>query len=613
MSVHEKQETFLDALLRTPRVGSVNGSPDTKWVVWNWINLEPVMDLYVTQSDGSGLIKKLTDFGQNTHFCSWTMDNRHIIASHDYDGDERSRLYLVDIETCESKPLTPEHPDYYIYGGQIHPNGKYLVYTANYDFTRAQETEASPIYRQDLTTGERRILAQPKKPGRNVVEMNDAGTHIFYTRSDNDPGSVQLWLVDIEGNNDREILNFGSNSKVDASWHKNNKDILFIVEEGAYNRAGSYDIETDRITWIIDDPKRNITHIDNPYGTDLIKVREIEQAEYKTSFISADLAREIQLPATRTISPMIPLGQNRWLSKYFNSQQPDTMVIWDATSGEVIRDITNAFETLPYCQDDLSRATSYHWTSVDGVKIQGWLYRPQGKARGTVVSVHGGPTAHSADYFDREVQYYISRGLNVLDPNYRGSTGFDLEFQELIKKDGWGGKEQEDILEGIKALIHDGIAELYKIGITGTSYGGYSAWHAITHFPLEYLAAAAPICGMTDLIVDYETTRPDLRGYSEEMMGGSPSQVPEKYKERSPINFIQNIRGKLLIIQGARDPNVTPENVAAVEKELKKYSVPYEKLLFEDEGHGISKPKNQKILYTRIANFFEAAFLENKS
>ena len=113
---------------------------------------------------------------------------------------------------------------------------------------------------------------------------------------------------------------------------------------------------------------------------------------------------------------------------------------------------------------------------------------------------------------------------------------------------------------------------------------------------------------MTDLVVDYNTTRPDLRVYGEEMLGGSPNQSPEIYKDRSPINFIQNIKGKLLIVQGARDPNVTPENVRAAEEKLKEYNIPYNKLIFEDEGHGISRPKNQKVLYKRIADFFDVAF-----
>jgi len=199
-------------------------------------------------------------------------------------------------------------------------------------------------------------------------------------------------------------------------------------------------------------------------------------------------------------------------------------------------------------------------------------------------------------------------GFNVLDPNYRGSTGFSMEFREAIKTDGWGGREQDDIRVGIEALIAAGLTKVGKVGITGTSYGGYSSWCAITRFPPEIVAASAPICGMTDLVVDYETTRPDLRPYSEEMMGGSPNQVPERYYERSPIHFVGNIKGHLLIVQGLQDPNVTPENVRTVTDALQQAEVEYQLLTFEDEGHGISKPKNQKILYLRLLEFFESIF-----
>ena len=168
--------------------------------------------------------------------------------------------------------------------------------------------------------------------------------------------------------------------------------------------------------------------------------------------------------------------------------------------------------------------------------------------------------------------------------------------------------EQEDIRTGIEALIRAGVAEPGRVGITGTSYGGYSAWCAITRYGPDLVAAAAPICGMTDLVVDYHATRPDLRPYSEEMMGGSPTEVPDRYRERSPANFIENARGRLLIVQGLKDPNVTPDNVHAVTRELDRLGKPYELLTFEDEGHGISRPENLRILYPCLADFFERAF-----
>jgi dipeptidyl aminopeptidase/acylaminoacyl peptidase len=152
------------------------------------------------------------------------------------------------------------------------------------------------------------------------------------------------------------------------------------------------------------------------------------------------------------------------------------------------------------------------------------------------------------------------------------------------------------------------VAEPGRVGVTGTSYGGYSAWWAITHFGPEIVAAAAPICGMTDLALDYYATRPDLRPYSEEMMGGSPKDVPDRYRERSPIHSVENIKGELLIVQGLKDPNVTQDNVHAVTKALQRENVLYELLTFEDEGHGISRPKNLRVLYPRLADFFRRAF-----
>jgi dipeptidyl aminopeptidase/acylaminoacyl peptidase len=92
------------------------------------------------------------------------------------------------------------------------------------------------------------------------------------------------------------------------------------------------------------------------------------------------------------------------------------------------------------------------------------------------------------------------------------------------------------------------------------------------------------------------------------MMGGTPDQIPARYRERSPINHVGNIRGRLLIVQGMQDPNVTPENVEVVVEALHRENVPYDLLTFEDEGHGIARPRNLRALYPRLAEFFGSAF-----
>jgi dipeptidyl aminopeptidase/acylaminoacyl peptidase len=297
------------------------------------------------------------------------------------------------------------------------------------------------------------------------------------------------------------------------------------------------------------------------------------------------------------------------VARHYSATSPCELVRFtqDAKSPGDLASLTHVWDHTKLDPSHLTPAEDFRWRSEDGLEIQGWLYRAQPNPERAIIYIHGGPTWHSEDDVNAQIQYLVSRGFNVLDVNYRGSTGFGLKFREAIKEDGWGGREQVDIAAGAEALIRAGLAVPGRVGVTGTSYGGYSAWFQITHYPPEIIAAAAPICGMTDLVVDYDTTRPDIRPYSEEMMGGSPDQVPERYYDRSPINYVEKIQGQLLIVQGAQDPNVTPENVRQVAERLDTNRIPYRLLIFEDEGHGINKLVNQERLYLRLASFFDSA------
>ncbi len=596
----------IDSFLKTPRLYGAKVSPDLKWVAWVWANAGPSADVYVAPLDRAESPRKLTDFNQDTSVVSWTEDSRFIVVRHDYDGDERFRLYKIDVHSGEAFPLTEAHPSCFIRGGQITADGKYLIYGANYDFETRQETEPTTVYRQDLETGEIARLAQPEKPCFLWPQLNKQGSHIIYQKNDRHPQGEQVWMVDIEGKKDREILNFGDKVKVSASWHPNGEDVIFVSEADTYRKVGIFHVSDGSVKWILDDASRNIEEAYVPQGSERAVINEINNAQNSISLLDIASLKEAAFAELQILIPLAQISNELWVSKYYNSTQPGDLIIHDVH--QVIRSITEVFNRVGYAPSDLARAENYAWNSIDGLRVQGWLYRPGGQPVGTVVLVHGGPTAHSEDAWDMDIQYFVSQGFNVLDPNYRGSSGFGLSYQEAIKETGWGGKEQDDIIEGVKSLIKDGIAEDGKVGITGTSYGGYSAWFAITHFPKRYIAASIPICGMTDLVVDYETTRPDLRGYSEEMMGGSPTEIPERYRVGSPIHYIQNIQGRLLIVQGAKDPNVSLENVRVVEEALQKEGIKYDKLVFEDEGHGISRPENQKALLLRSVEFFKEAF-----
>jgi len=606
-------DPFLDQLLTLPEILDARLSPDGRGIACVWYRLLENADVFYIPTDGSKPPVALTHTPEATWFVSWTSDSCAVIVAEDHGGDERRRLFRVELEhPGVMLPLTEDCPSYYLRGGSLHPDGKTLFYGANYDFNAARLIESTWLYRHDLATGTRSAIARPAKPNYMVLGLNRQGTHLLYSRKDHHPAGRQYYLVDVNGENDREILNFGNRARVFARWLPDGENILVLSESTGgrpqeHTSLGIYHVPTRQIRWLIDDRQRSLESAwPSPDG--MVILDEIIDATHKPAALDPQSGSEKPFPAFP--GNLIPLGRSAegdWVARYYSATMPGELVRFKDTvkSVEDLQSLTHVWRHTDLDPGRLTAAESFSWKSVDGLKIQGWLYRARPNPRRAVLRIHGGPNRHAQDAFDAQIQYLVRRGFNVLSVNYRGSTGFGLKFREAIKEDGWGGREQSDIATGAEALIQAGMAKAGRIGVTGTSFGGYSAWHLITHYPREIIAAAAPVCGMADLVTDYETTRPDLRSLTEEMMGGRPDQLPEKYFARSPVNFFQLIQGDLFIVHGALDPNVTPANLHQICQRLEAFNIPYELLVFEDEGHGIDKPANQEILYTRLADFFE--------
>lgn len=605
-------DQLLDALLHLPSVEAAQLSPDRRWVAFAWYRATAHTDIFVVPADGAAPPTRLTATDHETTLVSWAADSRSLIVAEDHDGDERARLFRVVLDApLAMVPLTEDRPPYFLRGGQLSPDGRALYYSMNYDVASGAPTEASVLYRHDLESGERAPIGQARRASWAAPLLNSAGTHLLHVRVDRAPGGEQVHLVDVEGGEEREILSAGDARKVRAEWMPDGRRALFVAEaaDGAYQRVGLYDIVSGETRLLLDDPARSV---EAAWATrdGLVVVDEVRDARHYPLVIDPERGELRAFPRVDGDNTL-PIGRNAagaWVALRYSSSEPMDLVLITEEAGRAFAgSLTRVRERIRPGLGPLARAEELRWRSADGLEVQGWLYRAAPNPRRAVLYIHGGPTWHSEEWVNPQIQYLVRRGFTVLDVNYRGSTGYGLVFREAIKQDGWGGREQDDIRAAAQALIDAGLAEPGRVGVTGTSYGGYSSWCQIVHTPPELIAAAAPICGMTDLVVDYETTRPDLRPYSEEMIGGSPAEAPERYRERSPINYVEQIRGRLLIVQGAQDPNVTPENVRQVVARLNAAGVPYELLEFADEGHGISRPANQAVLYRRLADFFARA------
>ena len=242
----------------------------------------------------------------------------------------------------------------------------------------------------------------------------------------------------------------------------------------------------------------------------------------------------------------------------------------------------------------------------DGMTMHGYLTLPlgsNGKNLPLIMNPHGGPWARDGWGFNSEVQFLANRGYAVLQVNFRGSTGFGMEHLYSGKKQ-WGQAMQNDITDGVKWAIEQGIADAGRICIYGASYGGYATMAGLTYTP-ELYKCGINYVGVTNLPLLFETA-PDSWASGEKQMAelvGDPDSEKEFLEQWSPSNHADRIRAPVFMAYGLRDPRVNIRHASVMEAALKKNQVAYELMIKKDEGHGYRKQENMYDFYGRMETF----------
>jgi dipeptidyl aminopeptidase/acylaminoacyl peptidase len=246
------------------------------------------------------------------------------------------------------------------------------------------------------------------------------------------------------------------------------------------------------------------------------------------------------------------------------------------------------------------------YQSRDGLLIPGYLTLPKGvpgKNLPAVVLPHGGPWARDAWGFNPVLQFLANRGYAVLQMNFRGSTGFGRKFWEISFKE-WGRKMQDDVTDGARWLISEGIADPKRVGIYGGSYGGYVVLAGLAFTPDLY-ACGADYVGVANLFTILETIPPywePMRQMMYEMMG-DPEQDEDLMRAVSPVFHAEAIKAPLLIAQGAQDPRVKKAESDQMVEALRKRGVAVPYMVKENEGHGFRNEENRFEFYRALEQF----------
>jgi dienelactone hydrolase len=297
--------------------------------------------------------------------------------------------------------------------------------------------------------------------------------------------------------------------------------------------------------------------------------------------------------------------ERKWMIVVSDDTEPGERHLFDRDTKALTKQY-HVFDKLP--RASLAEMKPIRYKSSDGLEVPAYLTLPRGvpaKGLPTIVVPHGGPWARDQFGYSSMAQFFANRGYAVLQPNFRGSTGYGEKFLNAGNNQ-WGEKMQDDITWGVKHLVAEGIADPKRVAILGGSYGGYAALAGVAFTPDVY-AAGVSIVGPSNLNTLLESIPPYWEAGRKmfHMRMGDPT-TPEGKKQlerQSPLFSAQKIKTPLLVIQGANDPRVKKAESDQIVIALRDRSFPVEYLVAPDEGHGFARPVNNMAMYAAIEKF----------
>jgi dipeptidyl aminopeptidase/acylaminoacyl peptidase len=276
-------------------------------------------------------------------------------------------------------------------------------------------------------------------------------------------------------------------------------------------------------------------------------------------------------------------------------------VVYDGTARRTVaRAPVGGFEAL-----DLPEPELVEWTSDDGARVYGRLYRPAESATGgdpppLLVWIHGGPTSQAQVVWNNRLPFFLDRGWAALFPDHRGSTGHGRSYAQAMAG-GWGDVDVRDCAAGMRAAASRGWADPRRMVPMGGSAGGFTVLNLLAHHP-DLCAAGIDLYGVTDLFDLDETTHRFEKHYLHSVVGPLPDAA-ERYRSRSPVNVAEQITAPLLILQGDSDEVVPVAQSRAIAQRLQALGRTVELHEYEGEGHGWLRPETVVDELERVESF----------
>lgn len=308
------------------------------------------------------------------------------------------------------------------------------------------------------------------------------------------------------------------------------------------------------------------------------------------------------LPDSREIILDTAADGNLMLVASYSMTQPTTYRLFDRRT----RHFDLVGDTYPtLVQDYISPRQPVTFKAGDGTEIPGYLTLPVGvpeKNLPFIILPHGGPFARDTGQFDPMVQFLANRGYGVLQPNFRGSTGYGAAFNAAGRRQ-WGGLMQDDVTDAAKWAVAQGYADPQRLCIVGWSYGGYAALMGAVKTPDLYKCAiaTAPVANLERLYDDMRFSA--AKNLSRGLHFGT---TRDSLNAISPAHHADKIKIPVLLIHGDLDYQASVEHSRDMEKALRKAGKPVDYIEIEDMDHMALVTKDMATILSAWERFLKA-------
>lgn len=528
--------------------------------------------------------------------------NGSILYRQDADGDENWHIWRVCLKTGVSNDLTPfEGVQALFCAISQHVPDEILVRL------NKENPKFFDVYRLNLVTGTLKLIE--KNPGNVsnwIVDSHLCVRAAMVTESD---GGATLLMRDNEKSAWVKMCAYGFEDVMSF------QPLVFSENGLFFYLIDSLDANTRRLVKMNCRTGKRETLVANDQWDlkDVLIINEkpiiisFNEARVQWKSLCPEFDQDLEQILAANSGDAIPLNQSiddmKWVLGFDNDTDSGSYYLYDRTTKRIellfhAQSALNAYQLAPM--------TPISFTSRDGLIIHGYLTCPVGipsRNLPLVLCVHGGPRSRDTWGFNSWAQWCANRGYVCLQVNFRGSTGYGKQFLNAGNKE-WGNKMQNDLTDAVNWAIGQGIVDPKKIAIFGGSYGGYAALCGATMTP-DFYCCSVDMCGPANLITLLNSLPPtwEISKACFYKWIGNPETERDFLKSRSPLSYVDRIKIPILIAQGANDPRVKQAEAEQIVAALKARGLPYEYMLFPDEGHGFARRENRMKFTAAVERF----------